>query len=191
MIATSSAAGGIRFRWLEQGDGTPVILIHGIPTGPALWRHVIPRISGARCLAWEMVGYGKSIPEGRNREISVGRQADYLVSWLRHIGLDRVILAGHDLGGGVAQIAAVRNPRLCVGLFLTNAIGYDSWPIPSVKIMRSFGLVVRQQVFRSFLRRGHTHSAQALGPLCGARWRGRVCPPSKLLRRSRHVSGRG
>lgn len=113
-------------RWEESGQGAPVVLIHGIPTCPALWRHVMPRIEGARCLAWEMVGYGASIPEGRERDISVASQAQYLASWLRHLGIEQAILAGHDLGGGVAQIAAVRNPGLCRGLFLTNAIGYDS-----------------------------------------------------------------
>ncbi|MFC6489332.1 alpha/beta fold hydrolase [Nitratireductor sp. GCM10026969] len=32
----------------RRGDGTPIVLIHGIPTGPALWRHVLPRISNVR-----------------------------------------------------------------------------------------------------------------------------------------------
>jgi pimeloyl-ACP methyl ester carboxylesterase len=63
MISKSESAGGIVFRWLESGEGVPVVLIHGIPTGPELWRHVIPRISAARCLAWEMVGYGPSLKD--------------------------------------------------------------------------------------------------------------------------------
>jgi pimeloyl-ACP methyl ester carboxylesterase len=75
-----------------------------------------------------MVGYGASIPQGRDRDISVARQAEHLVGWLKHLGIDSAVLAGHDLGGGVAQIVAVRNRGLCAGLFLTNAIGYDSWP---------------------------------------------------------------
>lgn len=54
--------GGITMRWEESGDGPAVVLMHGIPTCPGLWRHVVPRILGARCLAWEMVGYGASIP---------------------------------------------------------------------------------------------------------------------------------
>ena len=159
---------GIRMKWEESGDGLPVVLIHGIPTCPALWRHVTPRIARAHCLAWEMVGYGGSIPEGRDRDISVGQQADYLMSWLDHLGIQQAVLAGHDLGGGVAHIAALRNPARCRGLFLTNAIGYDSWPIPSVKAMRIAGPVVShlpdpafKQVFRSFLHRGHDDSARA------------------------------
>jgi pimeloyl-ACP methyl ester carboxylesterase len=51
---------------------------------------------------------------------------------------------GHDLGGGVVQIAATRHPELCAGLLLTNAIGYNSWPIPEVKAIRAAGRVVRQ-----------------------------------------------
>lgn len=67
--------GGVRMRWEERGEGQPAVFVHGIPTSPRLWRHVIPKVNGARCLAWEMVGYGASIPEGEGRDISVARQA--------------------------------------------------------------------------------------------------------------------
>jgi pimeloyl-ACP methyl ester carboxylesterase len=162
MESRSAEVNGIRMRWQEAGEGTPVVFVHGIPTSPALWRDVIPRLEGVRALAWEMVGYGASIPEGRNRDISVGRQAEYLVQWLRALGLEQVVLAGHDLGGGVVQIAAVRNPGLAKGLFLTNAIGYDSWPIPSVDVMDTLGGLVEhfpapvfKPIYSSFLRLGH------------------------------------
>lgn len=42
-------------------------------------------------MAWEMVGYGASIPEGRDRDISVGRQAEYLVAWMRERGIERAV----------------------------------------------------------------------------------------------------
>lgn len=47
---------GVRMRWEEQGEGTPVTYVHGIPTSPRLWRHVIPQVDNARSLAWEMAG---------------------------------------------------------------------------------------------------------------------------------------
>ena len=122
--------------WIEQGQGIPVVLVHGIPTSPDRWRKVLPLLPGVRALAWEMVGYGQSIAEGRTRDISVGQQANYLASWMRHLGIGKAIMVGHDLGGGVVQIAAVRQPGLCGGLLLTNAIGYDSWPIPSVSALK-------------------------------------------------------
>lgn len=80
MESRTVEAEGIRMRWEEEGEGYPVVFIHGIPTSPRLWRHVISRIQGARSMAWEMVGYGASIEEGQNRDISVARQADYLAS---------------------------------------------------------------------------------------------------------------
>lgn len=64
MESRTASVNGITTRWEEQGTGVPLVLVHGIPTCPALWRHVVPRITGARCLAFEMTGYGASIPEG-------------------------------------------------------------------------------------------------------------------------------
>lgn len=153
---------GTPLRWAEAGDGHAVVLIHGIPTNPSLWRHVLPLVGDARLLAFEMTGYGDSIPAGRDRDISVSAQADRLVRWLEELEIDRAVLVGHDLGGGVAQIAAVRRPERCAGLVLTNSIGYDSWPIPSVKAMRSVeGVIARlpapaiAPVFAALLPRGH------------------------------------
>lgn len=131
-----TSAGGVPVRWEEQGEGPPVVLVHGIPTSPALWRHVLPRLHDVRALAFEMVGYGWSIPAGRDHDISVAAQAGHLNAWLDELGIDRAVFVGHDLGGGVAQIAAVRRPERCAGLVLTNAVCYDSWPIPAVRAMR-------------------------------------------------------
>ena len=129
--------GGTPVRWLEQGSGPPVVLVHGLPTSPALWRHVAPLLPGVRLLALEMTGYGESIPAGEGRDLSVSAQADRLTAWLDHLGIGSAVLVGHDLGGGVVHIAAVRRPDLCAGLLITNGIGYDSWPIPAVRAMRA------------------------------------------------------
>lgn len=177
MQENTSDVGTIPMRWLEEGEGTPVVFVHGIPTSPELWRHVIPRVPGARRLAWEMVGYGASIPAGMDRDISVTRQADYLSAWLQHVGIERAVLVGHDLGGGVAQILAVREPERVAGLVLTNSIGYDSWPIPSVRAMQRAAGVLRflpdvamYPTFVSLLRRGHDDNARAAESI-GTHWR--------------------
>lgn len=160
--------GGVRVRWEEQGQGHPVVLVHGIPTSPDLWRHVIPRVRGARCLALEMPGYGRSMDAGREHPISVERQAAYLLGWLDALKIDRALLVGHDLGGGVAQIAATRRRELVAGLLLTNSIGYDSWPIPSVRILRASRGVVRhlpssatKMIIGSLMMRGHDDTSMA------------------------------
>jgi pimeloyl-ACP methyl ester carboxylesterase len=60
----------------------------------------------------------------------------------------------------------VRHRGLCAGLFLTNAIGYGSWPIPSVKAMRAAAPPVNhlpdaagKQILRVLMYRGHDDSA--------------------------------
>jgi pimeloyl-ACP methyl ester carboxylesterase len=81
-------------------------------------------------------------PGRQGRDISVSAQADRLLAWLDLLDIDRAILVGHDLGGGVVHIAAVRQPQACAGLMIANGIGYDSWPIPSVKAMAAASPVV-------------------------------------------------
>lgn len=159
---------GTPVRWLEQGTGLPVVLVHGIPTSPTLWRHVLPHLTGMRVLAFEMTGYGNSIPAGRDRDISVGAQAGRLNAWLAQLGIERAVLVGHDLGGGVVHIAAVREPARCAGLPTTNGIGYDSWPIPSVKVMRAAApllatlpAIALKPALGVLLARGHDTLAQA------------------------------
>ena len=122
---------GIAMRWEEEGDGLPLVLVHGIPTCPALWRHLVPRITGARCLAWEMVGYGGSIPEGRSRDISIARQADHLLAWLNTIGVERAVFAGHDLGGGVrwpARRSISDEAALACRTSISNTYSAGRWP---------------------------------------------------------------
>jgi pimeloyl-ACP methyl ester carboxylesterase len=80
MVSKTEVIDGITMRWIEQGEGLPVVLIHGIPTSPVLWRYVIPILTCVRVMAWEMVGYGEPIPEGEKHDISVARQADYLAA---------------------------------------------------------------------------------------------------------------
>ncbi len=81
MEMKTSLVGGTTARWLEHGEGRPVVLVHGVPTSPMLWRHVLPLVRG-RSLAWEMHGYGEGIPDGSRSDLSVSAQADRLLNWL-------------------------------------------------------------------------------------------------------------
>lgn len=175
MEMKSEMIGGRKHSWQESGSGQPVVLIHGIPTSPALWRHVTPLLD-ARALCWTMQGYGALMGAAQDTDISVGAQADYLADFIRHLDIGPVVLAGHDLGGGVAQIVAVRHPELVSGLFLTNAISYDSWPIPSVKAVAATGGLVKhlpdgglREFLRNFLKGGHDNDVLAAEAL-DAHW---------------------
>jgi pimeloyl-ACP methyl ester carboxylesterase len=142
----STLVDGILMRWEEHGgaDNVPVIFVHGIPTGPRLWRFVIPRLafSGTRCYSWEMVGFGSSWYESFRRDISVASQSRYLYQFLKHLNIHRAILVGHDLGGGVIQRFAVEHPGYCAGIVLTDSVAYDNWPVPTmIAARKSLGMI--------------------------------------------------
>jgi pimeloyl-ACP methyl ester carboxylesterase len=168
LASQTATIDGVPLRWEETGDGPVVVLVHGIPTSPELWRHVVPLLDGARVLAFEMLGYGRSILAGRGHDLSITAQARYLTALLDHLGIDQVVLVGHDLGGGVAQIAAVERPERITGIVLTNAIAYDSWPIPRVKMLRAISSFTARlpapalkATLGSLLVRGHDDPAMA------------------------------
>lgn len=177
----STTVDGITMRWEEDGvagtDGhVPVVFLHGIPTSPRVWRHVMPLVGGRR-LAWEMVGYGESIPDGSGRDLSLTRQAGYLMAWLRAVDAWPAVLVGHDLGGGVAQIVAVREFTACAGLVLVDSVSYDSWPILPVKALRAAGgltrrlpaSIFRRAVLAPLMALGHDDRERARESL-GAHW---------------------
>jgi pimeloyl-ACP methyl ester carboxylesterase len=162
MHSHTTTVDNIEMRWEETGAGEPLILVHGIPTCPALWRDVVPHLEGRRVLAWEMPGYGASIPQGVDNDISISAQADYLVGWMRSQGITKAVLAGHDLGGGVVQVAAVRHPEMVSGIFLTNVISYDSWPVPLIKGVAMAGSILKyapdgslHQLLKTMFSQGH------------------------------------
>lgn len=129
-----------------------------------------------------MVGFGASIREGRGRDISVGRQADYLKAWLGALGVRQAVLSGHDLGGSVVQIAAVRNPQQALGRFLANSIGYDSWPIPAIKAMRVMGGILEH--FPAGIFRFVYSSILRPGPALTRRWWSGTRSSSGVARRA-------
>ena len=110
----------------------------------------------------------------------MAKQADYLATWMRDLDIGGALLVGHDLGGGVAQILAVKHPELVRGLVLTNAISYDSWPIPQVKLLRAMGPVVERLpdgVFRFIYANFHV-----AGPRRPAKGGGSRLPALSVLR---------
>ena len=99
---------------VDGGAGTtpgdvPVVFLHGNPTSSYLWRNVIPLVAGeARCLAPDLIGMGES-----GKPDSAYRLADhvrYLDAWFETLGLDQVVIVGHDWGGTLGMDWAARHP---------------------------------------------------------------------------------
>ncbi len=121
-----------KIAYLREGEGRPVVLIHGIPTSVYLWRDVIPPLSRefAVC-ALDLLGYGDS-DKPPKADLSVRAQAAYVAEFLMRVGLTHATVAGHDIGGGVAQLVALDRPELVKRLVLIDTVAYDSWPGPEI-----------------------------------------------------------
>jgi pimeloyl-ACP methyl ester carboxylesterase len=99
--------------WLyyaETGAGPPVVFLHGNPTSSYLWRNILAPVArhGWRCIALDLIGMGKS---GRpDSEYRFADHAAYIDGFVETLGLDDVILVGHDWGAVLALDHARRHP---------------------------------------------------------------------------------
>jgi haloalkane dehalogenase len=91
------------------GGHVPVVFLHGNPTSSYIWRNVIPHVAGGhRCLAPDLIGMGDSGKPDIPYRFS--DHARYLDAWFDAVGLDQVVVVGHDWGGALAMDWAARRP---------------------------------------------------------------------------------
>jgi haloalkane dehalogenase len=105
----------------ETGAGAPMVFLHGNPTSSYLWRHVLPAVGEpGRLLAPDLIGMGES---GKPPlAYTFDDHARYLDAWFDALGLDQVVLVGHDWGGALAFDFAARHPGRVRGLAFTETI---------------------------------------------------------------------
>ena len=128
---------GLRMAHRRAGSGDPVVLVHGIPTSSRLWDGVGADLATDHdVIAVDMVGFGDS-SKPLDRDVSIAAQAGYIAGLLDALGLERVTLVGHDIGGGAAQVFAVEHGDRLAALALVDAVCFDSWPVPEMKALRT------------------------------------------------------
>src|SRR5918995_7317807 len=103
--------GEARVAYYEEGNGEPLLLLHGCPFSSYIWRKVIPRLSSRyRCLAPDLLGLGDTeTPEGT--DWSLRAQAGMAIGFLDALGIERAHKGGHDHGGAIAPLLAPQHPE--------------------------------------------------------------------------------
>jgi haloalkane dehalogenase len=116
-------AGGVRSFVREQGDGDPVVLMHGIPVSSYLYRKVLPRLAerGLRGVAFDLPGLGLA-----------ERPDDFDYTWsglgrwtgeaIDELGLERCHLVLHDIGGPVGLEWALRHRDRVASLTVLDSL---------------------------------------------------------------------
>jgi len=93
---------GHKLSYLDSGTGSVVLFIHGILGSHRNWAHLIDRLDdNHRVIVPDLFGHGHSAkPMG---DYSLGAHAATLRDLLDRLGIERVTLVGHSLGGGIAM----------------------------------------------------------------------------------------
>lgn len=116
--------GGMRMHVMEQGEGRPVVMLHGNPTWGYLWRKVAVALAGEplRIILPDLIGLGLSDKPRDAGAHTLENHARWFGALLDTLGLDRFLFVGQDWGGPIGLRAlADRAPRVA-GLVLANTV---------------------------------------------------------------------
>ena len=127
---------GLRLAHIDEGDGAPVIFMHGEPTWSYLWRKVIPpvRDAGYRCIAPDLAGFGASDKPVDLDWYTYERHVALAGTLLDDLDIRGATIVVHDWGGPIGLRLAVdhaeRIERLVIldtGLFTGRQRMTDAW----------------------------------------------------------------
>ena len=141
------AVNGKQIAYVDEGEGDPIVLLHGNPTSSYLWRNVIPELNGCgRVIVPDLIGQGDSeklpVADGAER-YSFAVAYDYLAGLLDALGLDaNVTLVVHDWGSGLGFHWARKHPGAVKGIAYMEAIvrpvTWEEWPEAARGIFQGF-----------------------------------------------------
>jgi 2-hydroxymuconate-semialdehyde hydrolase len=193
-IGREITAAGYRTNVHDQGEGFPVVMIHG--SGPGVtawanWRLVIPELAKhRRVIAPDMLGFGYS-ERPEDQVYTRERWMNHAIGVLDELGLDQVDLVGNSFGGGLALAMAIDHPKRIRRLVLMGSVGV-SFPItegldkgwgyePSLENMRQLMDVfaydksllteeLAEMRYQASIRPGFQESFAAMFPAPRQRW---------------------
>jgi pimeloyl-ACP methyl ester carboxylesterase len=115
-------AGGVGIHLLEEGNGPPVLFLHGYPTNAQLWRHLIPAVGRQRrAVAMDLPGFGGSdAPASAAYDLAFFHKT--IDAALDALGIDKLGLCVHDAGGYYGLSWAVLHPERITDLCLLNTV---------------------------------------------------------------------
>ena len=112
---------GSKMHYVDEGEGDPILFLHGNPTSSYLWRNVIPHLKGSgRLIAPDLIGMGKS--DKPDISYRFEDHARYLDEFIKKLGLKNITLVIHDWGSGLGFHYAVRHPDNVVGIAFMEAL---------------------------------------------------------------------
>jgi haloalkane dehalogenase len=98
-----------RMHYIDQGTGDPVVFLHGNPTWSYIFRNIIPYAEPSnRCIAVDLIGMGRS--DKPDIGYTFLEHVDYVTRFIETLGLDNIVLVGHDWGAAIGLQYALHHP---------------------------------------------------------------------------------
>ncbi len=137
---------GRRMAYVEEGEGAPIVFLHGNPTSSYLWHSVIPELSGrGRCVAPDLIGMGDSekLPADDAGRYTFVRHREFLDAFLETVGVETdVTFVIHDWGSALGFDWARRHPDRVRAIAYMEAVvrpldGWEDWPESAREIFQA------------------------------------------------------
>jgi 3-oxoadipate enol-lactonase len=119
-VPTSMKTSDLRFGFETAGnpDWPPLVFLHGIGGAARAWRGQLAAFGDRyRAIAWDMPGYGSSLPLAHTSLVTLG---EALQDFLLGVGATRPIIVGHSIGGMIVQQWLVKNPHAARAVVLAQ-----------------------------------------------------------------------
>lgn len=116
---------GLLFHLVDRGQGTPLVVLHGLGGDVSQPLALFLPPPGFRLLSFDFRGHGQTRPLGPVEALTIQRFADDLRALLDHLGIARAIVGGISLGAAVALNFADRFPERLLGLILSRPAWLD------------------------------------------------------------------
>ncbi|MCW7941329.1 carboxylesterase [Streptomyces hygroscopicus] len=137
----------------RDGDGTPLVFVHGWTADRHRWDHQVEHFSvERRVIRLDLRGHGES---GGSGSRTIGELARDVLTLLDHLKVDRFVLIGHSMGGMIAQTIALGHPERVERLVLVNSISRMTYSrgrglLMTVSTLVPFKLFVAANIQRAF-----------------------------------------
>ncbi len=121
---------GLRYHYLDEGAGEPLLMVHGNPTWSFYWRNLIRDLrSDYRCVAVDHMGCGLS-DKPEPYPYSLSQHIDNLVRLIESLDLRDITLLVHDWGGAIGLGTALRLPERFARIVLFNTAAFPPPFVP-------------------------------------------------------------
>lgn len=118
--------------------GLPVVFVHSLAGNSTHWAAQLGHLRrDRRAVAFDIRGHGRSAPPKKG-DYTIAAMAADVAAVVDTLGLDRFVLVGHSMGGGVALVYAGDHPDRVAGLVLVDPIG-DGKQIPAAEAKAYLG----------------------------------------------------